>query len=404
MVWDPLEFLKQPITLRKCVYWHLDGQLTQLNLPSAYQLFTNTFIEHQNASRKSKQLKNLRKRLQHFAEFFSYMPAFVNSWLQYVACLRYDCVALDYMRINRELEGTLSPLEWIVIDGQPQLGFFSPSGLLQLWYSTETYRELIDDELRPATVLNTEHLYNNELQTLSGQLDNQEIKDLVQGVHFCQDEESGVSDEILKMISILESLKNLQVVKVTGDTLFERLINFHGFRDHPGHTVGYMIKNRVSELEIKECTVIGTLDSIADLTRWERVFKVTFSRLAQLDLNRAVLPPGCRWLRLDKIRMLKWWDQEEIRSLLQNQLELRERIHYEVTKPKTWIVENATSAEVAVAHTCKALMWETMGHLNRMQLVEVGEIEPTPILPRSLYEDGRIEWCGSKQETSIILL
>ncbi|SCU94695.1 LADA_0G10418g1_1 [Lachancea dasiensis] len=407
-IWDPLKFLEQPILLRKCVYWHLDSEWTNLKPPSTYDLFTGTFPENERTMRRAnpKHLDKLRKRLGWFFELYSYLPNLVDSWLAYAECLRYDCVALDYLRMNRELQGSLSLLQWVLVGGQLQLGLFSTTGLLQLWLSVDEYQQLIDTEFMPSTCVNLEHLAEGELRELNDQLQKLELKDTVQQVTFYQEEEKCESKETLELIATLESFKSLKTLKVTNDRLFERLVNFHGFRDFPGHTVGYLVKNRVMELELDRCGSLGTPENIADLTRWETVGKITLNNLDTLDLNHFSLPPGCRWLQLNNIRVVKWWDLKQIRVLLRNILQVQESgIHTVPQRPKIWVAKkSATVTHKDVIYLCKALLWENLGHLNRIQLNNIAQVHPSPVLPKSLYSESQFCWFGNTHNDSEFIL
>ncbi|SCV01526.1 LAME_0G16798g1_1 [Lachancea meyersii CBS 8951] len=402
--WDPLLFLTLPVTLRKCVYWHLDGQLTRLRLPSSYELFTDTMTESRKTARRKRQAFKLRKKLQKFIELYSYMPDFVNSWLDYMSCLRYDCVVLDYLRVNRELESTLTQLHWIFIDGCLMLGLFSPEGLLQHWCSLEEYKDLVDNDLNLATVVNMEHLNGEELRQLNTQLEKLEVKDLVRQVTFYQDEEIPETAGVRDLISMLESLKGLQTLAVTSNSMFERLVNFHGFRDYPGHTLGYAVRKRVAELEISRCGVLGGPQSLANLERWEAVGKVTFSFLEALDLNQVVLPPHCVWLRLQNVKRLRWWDLQALRTILPSRLLLSGSINETLDHSEAWSKPVVEVLDASELHTCKALLWETLRHLHRIQLIDVMEIEPVAILPLCLYNSGQIQCSGTTDLKRVLYL
>ncbi|CEP60932.1 Ctf13p LALA0_S02e02960g [Lachancea lanzarotensis] len=384
-MFNVLEFLQQPITLRKCVYQHLNSQLTNLKPPATYELFTSTLTP---TRRKSSRSRGLRKKLERFAELYSYVPDFVDSWLEYVTCLRYDCIVLDYLRVNRELESTLTQLYWIFISGHPKLGFFSPEGLLQYWCSLEEYRDSVDSDLNLlSTVVNMEHINGKELQELDGYLDRTGRKDLVHQVRFYQDEEALESAEVLDLIAMLESLKSLQAVTVTSQSLFERVVNFHGFRDHPGHTVGFAVKKRVKTLELSRCASRDLRLSMVNLSRWEAVEKVTFTFLEELDLNQVILPPHCVWLRLQSIKSLKWWNAQEIR-----------------TKLPIGSKSFGKSMDSSELYICKALLWDILHHIHRVQLIDVGKIEPAPILPLSLFNNGQVQCSGTNDASQVIFL
>lgn len=408
MEFEPERFLDLPILLRKHVYWHLDGQLTFLKPPSNYQLFTETYPEYEISGR-SKRNKRLWAKIGRFIELFDYLRGFVDLWLEFMGVLKYDCIALDYMRMNRELQGSLSELEWIVIDGRTQLGLFSKAGVLQLWYSVEEYSAFVDLEFEPRTVINSAHLRDQEVALIAEQLGKRELTDLVRKVSFYQEDEEDASGNalVLQLIGELENLRGLECVRVTGQLLFERVVNFHGVRDHPGHTVGYLVKKRVSELEIERCDMIGVPQCIADFTRWECVSKVTISNVDTLDLKRTMLPQCCRRLRLQKVRLLEWWDQEETIIMLQKwttHCGPQQKSYAQNYEANTEVlVVDPAVANKDTLYRCKALMWEKYGNLSHIQLSGIHEVRGTPLVPQSWYYGMRFECTASNIPRVIVL-
>ncbi|SCU92322.1 LAFA_0F09516g1_1 [Lachancea sp. 'fantastica'] len=400
-MFDAFEFLQQPITLRKCVYWHLNSQLIDLKPPATHELFTSTFTSKKKTSRKSKSLRGLQKKLRRFVELYSYMPEFVDSWLEYMTYLRFDCIVLDYLRVNRELESQLTQLHWIFISGELKLGLFSPDGLLQFWCSLEEYQTLIDNDLNLSTVLDLEHINEKELKALDAQLESMERKDWVHQVKFYHDEETVEKSQILALIGMLDSLKSLQTIAVTNESMFERVVNFHGFRDHPGHTIGYAVKRRVATLELSRCGSLGLGKAVANLSRWEAVGKVTFAFLEELDMNQVILPPRCVWLRFYKIKKLKWWSAEELRSRLPGSCLRSDTLDQILEAGIKNIAKHMDSSEL---YKCKALLWDILRHIHRVQLIDVRDIEPVPILPMCLYNSGQVQCSGTSKADQVIFL
>ncbi|CUS20649.1 LAQU0S01e11452g1_1 [Lachancea quebecensis] len=381
MAFEPAEFLALPVSLRKQVYWHLNGQLTQLRPPTNYELFAETYPVYKTG-KKRKRNRELWTNLGKFVELFEYLPGFVDLWLEYAECLRYDSISLDYMRMNRELDGGLAELEWIMVGSEVRLAVFSHEGVLQVQYPIEEYHKFIDSEFRPRVAMNTAHLDEGaEAPAVVAALQKLELLDLVDNVVFYQDEDSVNEETVLQMVAGLESMRGLQGVRVAGQKLFERVVNFHGVRDHPGRTIGYLVKKRVSRLLVERCASIGGKRSIADFTRWDHVSRITVSKVRELDLTRTMLPPGCRWLRLENIDKLKWWDQQAVEAELPESC-LVCSDPPGTGEPEVCQVDRAAASEEVLLR-CQALLWETYGRLSCVQLICVREIDRAPVVPQA---------------------
>ncbi|CAR22514.1 Ctf13p [Lachancea thermotolerans CBS 6340] len=359
----------------------MNGQLTQLRPPTNYELFAEAYPVYK-VNKKRKRNRELWTKLHKFVELFEYLPGFVDLWLEYMECLRYDSITLDYMRMNRELDGKLTELEWIVVGSEAKLAMFSREGVLQVQYQIKEYHKFIDSEFRPRVTMNTAHLDEGaEAPSVVRALQKLELLDLVNSVVFYQDEDSASEETILQMVANLEALRGLESVRVVGQMLFERVVNFHGVRDHPGRTIGYVVRKRVSQLLVERCASIGGKRNIADFTRWDHVSRIKLSKVRELDLTRTMLPLGCRWLRLENIDKLKWWEQRTVEAELPESCLVCSNPP-RAGEPAVWQVDRAAMGEEVLLR-CQALLWEIYGRLSCLQLINVREIDRAPVVPRA---------------------
>lgn len=433
MEFAPLFFLQLPVDIRHKVYYHLNGQLTQLRPSSQYELFTEppSACSQTTAALdrgQKRMIRRLKKRLlskfSQYIDVYSHSPNFVETWLRYSVWLRYDCITLDYLRLNHSFEGFLERMYWIPIAGSLQLALFGPRGLLQVWYTPQEFQQWVigqsdNPELSLAyTDINLEAVPYDCLTQLYHLLASQGLQDYVNGIRFQQDEDTRdlSNPSVTCTISRLESFRNLQKLEVVGTGLFENIANFHGLRSNPGRTINYIVKKRVRDLTVERCPTVG-FDSIADFTRWENLVVLNITHCQMLDLNRVLLPKHCQRLILSNINELTWWNQHELKGLAKDLIITRRESrneksdgvdHHGGDPPCSYparqinVVDTTREANRDLLLKCKALVLDAYGSLNYIQLKDIVSIKGEIFVPSSLYYNKRLETFRNVASSSAI--
>ncbi|SCW04533.1 LAFE_0H15632g1_1 [Lachancea fermentati] len=409
MAFDPSIFLSLPLDLRQNVYWHLDGQLTRLQPPSKYELFTSSSVDSYYNSHGKQSKRSLKKKFEEYIQIFDYLPGFVETWLEYSKCLRFDCIVLDYLRVNLELDCSFTSFEWILLNHECHIAMFSPKGVLQVWYNAKEYREWVDPSFVPSTKLNAEHLTSNSLKAIIKELDTREQKDLVKTIVFFQEEDiyvnKSLSPIILSILSVMDSLRGLNRIKVMGEHLFGRLVNLQGARDYPGQSISYIVRKRVQIMEVNQGLSVGGGNQVADFSRWENLTKLTISEINDVDLKNVLLPKSCKWIVFRNLRKLGWWDQTNMLHLIDEKWILKSRrdaaksvqqlgSSYDsqiYDENETLRLVDVSLADRDILLKCKAILWDTYGSLNYIQLIDVASVEGDIYIPRTLYCNKRMD-------------
>ncbi|CCK70508.1 Ctf13p KNAG_0E02480 [Huiozyma naganishii CBS 8797] len=168
---DIVHFLELPVDIRSAVYYHLDGQFTNVK-PDDPDLLSNVFKAMKSTGDlsldKKRLLRKLYPRYKPYLEMFEYDPELIVTWLQYSSWLRYDAVILDCLRLNHSLDaGIMGPFDWIYMgEDTLKIGYFQRTGfLLQVWYSKLEYtRWIVESE-------KTVGEYNPEIEYLRFNMD-----------------------------------------------------------------------------------------------------------------------------------------------------------------------------------------------------------------------------------------
>lgn len=157
-------FLNLPVDIRHAVYYHLGESFTQLEPPSASDLYNNNLVELSNTNKKkTTRQKNLLDKLypiySTFIDIFEYNPDIVLEWLDFSIWLRYDAIVLDCLRLNHSYGGSLlGPIDWIYLDSELKLSLFNKYDLLQVWYTEQEYVDWIIN-LEPLDITDLERDY-----------------------------------------------------------------------------------------------------------------------------------------------------------------------------------------------------------------------------------------------------
>lgn len=157
-------FLNLPVDIRHAVYYHLDGSFTQLEPPSASDLYNNNLVELSNTNKKkTTRQNNLLDRLypiySAYIDIFEYNPDIVLEWLDFSVWLRYDAIVLDCLRLNHSFGGSLlGPIDWIYLNSELKLSLFNKDDLLQAWYTEQEYVDWIIN-LEPLDITDLERNY-----------------------------------------------------------------------------------------------------------------------------------------------------------------------------------------------------------------------------------------------------
>ena len=157
-------FLNLPVDIRHAVYYHLDGSFTQLEPPSASDLYTNNLVEISNTNKKrSTRQKYLLDKLypiySTYIDIFEYNPDIVLEWLDFSVWLRYDAVVLDCLRLNHSYGGgLLGSIDWTYLNSDLKLSLFNKDDLLQVWYTEQEYVDWIIN-LEPLDISDLERNY-----------------------------------------------------------------------------------------------------------------------------------------------------------------------------------------------------------------------------------------------------
>ncbi|CCD26397.1 Ctf13p NDAI_0H02230 [Naumovozyma dairenensis CBS 421] len=367
---DITRFLELPVTIRKEVYFHLNGSFTHLN-----QQFTNTSLLSLISSLAtppfhSKNNEQLREKLYPtyapYLEAFAFNSNLIDQWLSYSSWLRYDAIVIDCMRLNHLYEGSLiGPVDWIFLGGKIKLAYFDKFYLLQVWFSYQEYAKWIMEGGKDGDlILETEYLrFNTEcfkpnmmIETYNV-MENRKLLGFVSDVFFGEDEieddifeekdtlqkeNNSIDEEISDALNTLESVengtykkrktsskiptmssklndkpltkiienlhkfKNIRNLFVRGDALYETMINAHGIRQ-VGRKVKYVVKTRTRTMQLLQLKY-PTRFHVADFSRWVNLREVHMSGIEHADLNEFVLPKACKSLTISNSQNIIWWD------------------------------------------------------------------------------------------------
>ncbi|AMD18858.1 HBL044Cp [Eremothecium sinecaudum] len=383
VMFDVILFLNLPIDIRLEVYKHLLGQFTCLDpLSTGPRVRIDT----------PEQWKLQEERFTFYLAHYEYLNDFIPRWLSYTPCLRYDCIVLDYLRINLLYESGLSKMHWIELDdGDPYLAAFdNREDVLQVWYTPREYASWIICK-SPQGIADD----NNEFTTTSldlGLLKNckllcqslpQQYLDSVILVTLTQEElisEGHLHESIKYLISHMEQIRYLRCIRVRSDFLLRKLINLRGHRDNPGHMIPYTVRKRIREIE-----VLGLQKAIVEInfTKWENCLVLKLENCAiTIDLNKIILPRQLRYLSIKKVQAVKWWNIKK--GLLQS--------NFDEKREKGRVIKmiNKSMIDQEKYFKMQDLITGKLQNLNHITIQEVQELLRDIVVPSRLYYSNRV--------------
>lgn len=361
---DPEKFLQLPVTIRKEVYFHLDGAFTNIHqrtnsiLNKHNLLNLSTFLPKPTRTEKQKKLlKRLYPIYSPYLSIFEYDPTGIDQWLKYALWLRYDSIILDCIRVNHLYEGNiLGPMDWITLDDKLQLGYFDELCLLQVWYTYKEYATWIiegghDDNLITETEylsINTECLSPKMIKETLTTMKEKKVLPLIYYAFLSQIQQENDSEDdefearkidydtsdnndelssktrnstpresrkgkeynlqdplLITFMGQLEQMKNLKKISVRGDIIYESSINSHGIRER-GRGIKHLVKRKIVSLELFQVHDL-TKSGVADFTKWTNLRELRINQLENADLNQLVLPPTCKLLIINNSFKITWW-------------------------------------------------------------------------------------------------
>ncbi|AET41231.1 Ctf13p Ecym_7405 [Eremothecium cymbalariae DBVPG len=434
-MFDVQQFLSLPIDTRLEVYKQLNGHFTlldPLSSSSSAVLLPSSKIENYNTEQSELQIERFRGYIAHY----EYIPYFINSWVRYSSWLRYDCVVLDYLRLNHQYESGLTKLHWIDLDdGVAHIGVFdSRDDMLQVWYNVEEYRrwvlsppfgavpsyrgdiDTMNEVEKSWTAMHLDTGVVGEIKKLLlGLVRNQELLDSVRSVTLTQEEfiaQEQTGDVINYVVSQLDAFRYLRCVKIRSKLLFGKLVNLKGSRDNPGTTIGYSVRKRIRELHIT-----GLYNGIptCDLTKWENCVTIRLQHLTGIvDLNGFLMPKNLRCLILKNVQILKWWEFQELEKMVQTSdniiIERHDLTSYQAgmnldeknnecnagfERRKVRLV-NRLVIEQEVYFKMENLLLPKFQNINHLVLQYVGQFIGKLVVPGRLYHNRRLKTfaCG----------
>lgn len=396
-MFDSSLFLELSVELRLEVYKRFNSQFTYLN-----PLLAKTKPKLQ----VSQALKPQEERFKFYLAHYEYLGDFIEKWLKYSFLLKYDCIVLDYLRVNHLYESCLSKLHWIDLDcANSYIGIFDRcEDLLQVWYSAKEYKKWILDKtaakvpkfgtdmpclanlrLDPALVKNMELVLDKLVL-------NQEYLDSIKYVTLTQEEfisEETLDNNIKHLVTRLESVRYLRSIKIRSDVLFNKLVNLKGSRDHPGYTIGYNVRKRVRELQLVglECDILD-----ANLLRWENCLILKFQNcFGTIDLNGLQLPSQLRQLVIKNVYSLKWWNLAQRFNEIIGQDIIDSKIKVGETRVKQ--TNRAIIAQDKLL-LMEELLIQKLNNLNYIHLQSIEMPISCIVVPARLYLNKRINIFG----------
>ncbi|CCE64149.1 hypothetical protein TPHA_0G03080 [Tetrapisispora phaffii CBS 4417] len=450
---DVCKFLDLPIDIRKNIYLQLNGMLGNSNFDSNKFSINIQETRTENTIPVSKKAKSNRKtRIQTYYKIFEPIFAMLNhsnlfeKWLYHAIWLRYDSIMLDCMRINHFYGGqVLGSLDWIQLDGKLRLAYFDEHYVLQVWYTFKEYNKWIVrgssaieteskiDYLR----LNIDHL-NSMGSVFEKTLDDFGKHDMylkINEIHFNSDEdenaesdflpnynEDSVTDteaentdaldisfknklndkNIIAIIQRMENMKNLSKLTITTDRLYQTLVNLQGVRDNPGRIISYMVRKRITEIQINRVKQLSFKSRIGDFGKWENLNRLELNNIQYLDMNLIYFPDSCKELVLKNIRILKWWNAEEslVPILFTESAHEQKKIWIKKQNRKKQVKEyrlNEHYLKPEIIENCKDIVKSMIGRsstnkLNYISLVSINKtVNNFIIVPSNLYDNNRIQ-------------
>lgn len=418
-------FLQVPIDIRLKVYFQLDKQLTYLKSNSKYELFLPQYnlisfpkVEYSPIFEKQ------RLKYYDFLQVYEYLPNFVDNWTILSLWLPFDSIILDYFRLNHLYQYDLCKLQFIEVDKEVKLALFDHEGLLQICYEIERYIRLVVDPYNQNMKRNYESSINffndielytsidlinimpKSLMNIYNQVKHKKLLNSVKSISFNQDDDdrNELNESSTFMIQQLETFKNLSQLEIYSQHLFDKMVNFHGFRDNPGKTLGYLIKKRILNIHLFLCTQIGLEFDKADFSRWENLNLLVINQCGEINLNHIILPKSCRELVIKNADILIWKNNDEIYkdlnpSWMKIICESKFMANIQIIDNKQITKENQLKI-----FQCKASVQEMFGYLNLIKLINIRFIKGNLIIPSIMYNNGRFHKVNCFGNNCIIIV
>lgn len=390
-MFDTSLFLSLPIDIRQLVYEQLEDVIQTIRPPVKSEIFGPlphyTTIDYD---------ESVKKKYLHYIGIYDYIPNFIEHWCHDFEVLKYDSVTLDRLKLSIQYDEARFCMEWILVNDQLELGIFTADEqFLQLSYSARDYFELIHpDQLNDVCDLkfgiNVSEL--NCVTRLCKKIQSEWLLDTVSFVSFvnCWDLDS---PNVSGIISSMEMFSNVRMLKVESQTMFEKLINFHGVRENPGRTITYNVRQHITELRLFNIREMG-YKTIIDLSKWEQLVILDVNGCDLIDLNKFLMPKTCKRLRFQNVKYLIWWDQSEAGNLINIEWIKEGRLD----KSKIHEQEEDLWAKVY----SKAI--SSFGSINYLELKNIRRIKGILILPNRLISEERIKILGKTKTDAVIII
>ncbi|CAI1636106.1 hypothetical protein SEUBUCD650_0M02290 [Saccharomyces eubayanus] len=372
---NPVRFLNLPVSIRKEVYFHLDGNFCGAHPCPIDILYTSNNVELpvkprcKRSKRSKKLLKYMYPVFASYLNIFEYSPQLIEKWLEYAFWLRYDCLVLDCLKVNHLYGGSLiGPLEWTYLDNELRLAYFNKASMLEVWYTFKEYKKWVIevaayDDLGVTHIdyiqFNIENLTSQKVDKCLFLLEQKDLLTTVSELQFGQDEEVGGeeeeqgeeddeddeadSDETAKFkvtskkrtaskslgndsvrknrkhltdTSVIRTIKSTELMKNL------RKISVRGeqlyellINFHGFRDNPGKTISYIVKRRINEIQLSRTdrisRTGLADFTRWDNLQILALDRMVYVDLNKIVFPKNLKSLTMKHISQIKWWDIEE---------------------------------------------------------------------------------------------
>lgn len=388
-MFDTSLFLSLPIDIRYAVYVYLKDEIQRVKPPVKAEVFGK--LPHCDKVECTEAIKTITNRYSKYIQIYDYIPNFVQNWCRDFELLKFDPITLDRLRTDIQYNNQLFRTEWIFSQNGIELGIYNQDGqYLQLSYSLKQYLDLIYDE-EEGFSFGINVCATNDVLKICEELKSRWLFDTVTYVSFlnCWDFES---KNVQDIISSLEAFTNLRAIAVEGQDMFENLINVHGFRDNPGKTIGYNVRQRTLELQLLNVRSLG-YKKFTELTRWESLMRVVVDGCELIDLNHLILPLSCKALILKNIKYIIWWDQSKTYQSIKSEWIANGALD----KSKLDADDEAKWASISID------VADSFGPITFLKLENVRRIKGKLLIPRKLWNDERIK-IPSKCKTDYILL
>lgn len=412
---DAVQFLALPIDIRKLVYFHLNGQFCNVGPETTRELyFSDVFVLPAKEYTPNERQRRLRKRLykvfENYLGLFDYEPALIDTWLEYSLWLRYDCIVLDCLRLNHLFEGNLiGPVDLIYLDGRVRLAYFDKNFMLWSCYTFSEYARWIEDENDQTEItylrLNLEYLRFAQVDKILKNLRRDYLLDFVSQIRFEQEdndeymESQEDSDEdfetasyrvrdpaTIRVIQSIETMRGLRRLSVRGTYLYECLVNFHGVRDNPGNTINYIVKKRITCIELLQAGSVCRT-GVADFTRWENLRELKLIRVGEVDLNKTLLPHNCRLVTILGASQLRWWDVvDKVEEVVGDRFDIKN-----INKTCTMKSINKSLMDAEEVMQCQTIVKACFRPINYMKLHDIYSLVGDKlVVPGALFYNKRI--------------